>query len=64
MRYSLLWPLAGFVIPTLAIGFGWVIPGSCIAGFNDLTMGFTATVIGACVAYYFGLRAALRGEVA
>jgi ABC-type Fe3+ transport system permease subunit len=27
-------PLLGHVLPTVVIGFGWVIPGSCITGWN------------------------------
>ena len=54
MRYF--YPLLGFVIPTLAIGFGVVIPRSCNAGVNDLTIGFATTVIGACATYFFGVR--------
>jgi hypothetical protein len=53
-------PLIGFVVPTLVIGFGFVIPGSCIAGINDLTIGFASSVLGACMTYWFGLRAVLR----
>ena len=53
-------PLAGFVLPTLAIGYGFVIPRSCIAGWNDLTFGFAATVVGACLTYVAGVRLALR----
>jgi hypothetical protein len=53
------WPLVGFVVPTVAIGYGVVIPRSCIAGVNELTIGFGATVLGACVTYVLGLRAAL-----
>ena len=53
-------PLAGFVVPTVVIGFGFVIPRSCIAGLNELTVGFATTVAGACVTYWLGLRAALR----
>jgi hypothetical protein len=53
-------PLAGFVIPTVAIGYGVVIPRSCIAGVNELTIGFAATVLGACVTYLLGLRVVLR----
>ena len=33
-------PLVGFVVPTVVIGYGFVIPGSCIAGVNELTRGF------------------------
>jgi hypothetical protein len=39
MRYFA--PLIGFVVPTIVIGFGLMIPRSCIAGFNDLTVGFS-----------------------
>ncbi|HEY8154099.1 MAG TPA: hypothetical protein VII72_08240 [Myxococcota bacterium] len=53
-------PLAGFVVPTLLIGYGFVIPRSCIAGFNDLTIGFAATVVGACLTYWAGLRLVIR----
>lgn len=57
MKLSYFYPLAGFVIPTLVIGYGIVIPRSCIAGINDLTVGFATSVIGACATYYFGVRA-------
>jgi hypothetical protein len=53
-------PLAGFVVPTLAIGYGVVIPRSCIAGWNELTTGFAVTVVGACLTYWAGVRAAVR----
>jgi hypothetical protein len=53
-------PLLGFVLPTLVIGYGFVIPRSCIAGWNELTIGFAATVAGACLTYVAGLRLALR----
>ena len=52
-------PLVGFVVPTVVIGYGFVIPRSCIAGVNELTVGFATTVIGACVTYILGVRAAL-----
>jgi SAM-dependent methyltransferase len=38
-------PLAGFVLPTAVIGYGFVIPRSCIAGINDLTIGFATTIV-------------------
>lgn len=53
-------PLAGFVLPTVLIGYGVVIPRSCIAGWNELTVGFGATVVGACLTYWAGLRLAAR----
>lgn len=60
MKIRHLVPLVGFVVPTLVIGYGFVIPASCIAGVNELTLGFASTVAGACVTYWLGLRAALR----
>ena len=53
-------PLAGFVVPTVVIGYGFVIPRSCIAGWNELTVGFAATVLGACLTYVTGVRMAAR----
>lgn len=53
-------PLVGFIVPTVVIGFGFVIPRSCIAGVNELTIGFATTVGGACVTYWLGLKAVLR----
>jgi ABC-type Fe3+ transport system permease subunit len=55
-------PLVGFVVPTVVIGYGVVIPRSCIAGVNELTIGFATTVIGACLTYVLGLRAVLRDQ--
>ena len=52
-------PLAGFIVPSLLIGFGIVIPGSCIAGFNDLTVGFATSLLGAAGAYWLGIRTVL-----
>lgn len=56
-----LWmPLVGFVVPSLVIGYGFVIPRSCIAGVNELTIGYGITVLGACVTYVLGVRAARK----
>ncbi len=52
-------PLVGFVVPTVVIGYGFVIPRSCIAGVNELTIGFATTIAGACVTYFLGVHAAL-----
>jgi hypothetical protein len=60
MKIRYFYPLLGFVIPTVLIGYGIVIPRSCIAGVNDLTLGFAATVAGACLTYWAGLRLAMR----
>jgi len=58
-RTRLYAPLAGFVIPTVVIGYGFVIPRSCIAGVNQLTIGFAATILGAVLTYVAGVRRAL-----
>lgn len=60
MKLKYLSPLIGFVVPTLLIGYGLVIPKSCIAGVNALTIGFATTVLGACVTYWFGLQTVVR----
>jgi hypothetical protein len=60
LRARHLVPLAGFVLPTVIVGYGFVIPRSCIAGLNALTIGFATTVLGACVTYVLGVRGALR----
>jgi len=51
-------PLIGFVIPTVVIAYGFVIPRSCIAGVNELTIGFATTIVGAVLTYIAGQRAA------
>jgi len=51
-------PLIMFVVPTIVIGYGFVIPRSCIAGVNELTIGFGTTVLGACITYVIGQRVA------
>ena len=60
MNLSLFWPLIAFVAPALVIGFGLVIPRSCIAGVNELTIGFAMTMAGACLTYWLGIGAARR----
>jgi SAM-dependent methyltransferase len=58
LRYYV--PLLGFVIPTVAIGYGVVIPRSCIAGVNALSLGFASTIFGAAMAYVAGIRSATQ----
>jgi hypothetical protein len=60
MNLRLVWPLVGFVVPTVVIGYGFVIPRSCIAGVNELSIGFATTILGACATYVAGVRAALK----
>lgn len=50
-------PLIGFVLPTVLVGYGLVIPRSCIAGVNELTIGFGTTIFGAALTYVAGQRA-------
>jgi len=60
MRLRHFYPLLGYVVPTVVIGYGVVIPRSCIAGINDLTIGFASAIVGACVTYVLGVRSILR----
>jgi len=53
-------PILGFALPTLVIGYGFVIPSSCIAGINELSVGFAITVASAIGTYVVGVRMALR----
>lgn len=53
-------PLIGFVVPTLVIGFGFMIPHSCIAGVNQLSVGFGGTIAAGCVSYVLGVRSVLK----
>jgi hypothetical protein len=53
-------PLIGFVVPSLVIGYGFVLPNSCAPGINDLSIGFAASLIGAVVTYVAGIFVALR----
>lgn len=53
MRYL---PLVAHVVPTLVIGYGLIIPRSCISGWNELTVGFGVSVLSTCVAYVVGQR--------
>jgi len=59
-RFLPYFPLMTFVVPTLVIGYGFVIPRSCIAGVNELTIGFGTTMLGAIFTYLAGQRAVPR----
>jgi len=52
--------LVGYVVPTVVIGYGFVIPRSCIAGVNDLTIGFAFSILGTGLTYVAGVTMALR----
>ena len=60
LRAKHLIPLAGFVVPSAVIAYGFVLPGAGHAGVNELSIGFAATLLGAIVTYVTGVRMALR----
>jgi hypothetical protein len=60
MKFKYIVPLIGFVVPTLIIGYGLVIPNSVIAGVNELSIGFGTTVLGACLAYVAGIQLVMK----
>ena len=64
MRFKHFYPLLAFLIPTVLIGYGVVIPRSSIAGLNGLTIGFGSALLGAAIAYWQGIRMALRKQTA
>jgi recombinational DNA repair protein RecT len=53
-------PLVLNLIPTLAIGYLIVIPQSCIAGVNALTIGFAMANLGFVLSYVGGIQLAQR----
>lgn len=62
MRLRHCYPLMGFLIPTIIVGYGFVIPRSPIAGINQFTVGFGSALLGATIAYWQGVRCALRRD--
>lgn len=58
--FSLSLPLILHLVPTLGIGYFIVIPQSCIAGVNELTIGFAAANLGFVLSYIAGVRLALK----
>jgi hypothetical protein len=58
MRLRVTVPLLGHIVPTVVIGYGVVIPGSPIAGFNEYTVGFAASIASSAVSYLVGVRMA------
>jgi hypothetical protein len=53
-------PLVGFLLPTIAIGYGFVLPRNGMGGVNEMTVGFATTLVAATVTYVIGVLAALR----
>jgi hypothetical protein len=62
MKFRYLIPLISFVLPTVVVGYGMVIPRSCIAGINSLTVGFATSIVGASLTYVLGVRTVLRDQ--
>ncbi len=60
LKVRYFFPLLGFLLPTVVMGYGVVIPRSCIAGVNEPSVGFGAALVGACFAYWQGIRLVLR----
>jgi hypothetical protein len=60
MRLLYLIPLIAFVVPTVVIGYGVVIPSSAIAGVNALTIGFGTTILGACLSHVAGVQIVIK----
>jgi hypothetical protein len=60
LRLAHLVPLLGFIIPSLVIGYGFVLPRAGFGGVNELTIGFATTLIGASITYVVGVYMALR----
>jgi ABC-type Fe3+ transport system permease subunit len=58
VKLSDFYPLVAFVVPTLVVAYGVVIPRSCIAGWNAQSIGFATTILSACIAYWSGVRKA------
>ena len=60
VRLKHFYPPMAFLVPTIVIGYGFVIPRSPIAGINQFTIGFGSALLGATIAYWQGVRFALR----
>jgi hypothetical protein len=56
-------PLVGFLVPSIIIGYGFVLPRTGNGGVNELSIGFAATLVGATVTYVIGVVTALRGSL-
>lgn len=53
-------PLLSRIVPTLVIGFCFVIPGSPIEGWNNYTFGLPGAIFGFVPAYSAGLAVVRR----
>lgn len=58
MRY---WtPLIGFVVPSVVMGYGFVLPRNGVSGLSELSVGFATTLVFASLTYAMGIRGVLR----
>jgi hypothetical protein len=60
LRLADLVPLVGFIVPTVILGYGFVLPRHGLGGFNELSVGFGTSILAASVTYVLGVRNALR----
>jgi len=60
-QFKHFYPFLGYVVPTVLITYAIAVPSSCFAGINAQTIGFAVVMIGAGLAYWLGVRLALRG---
>ena len=60
--WGVVWPLLAFLVPSAVIGFAIVLPRAGYGGVNELSIGHAATLIGACLTYVTGVRAAARKD--
>jgi ABC-type Fe3+ transport system permease subunit len=60
MKLRVAMPLVGFLVPSLVIGYGFVLPRAGFGGVNEMSIGYAATLIGATITYVIGVRAARR----
>lgn len=52
-------PLIPFVLPSVLIGYGLVLPRHGLLDVPEITIGFASTIVGAVITYVVGLRTAL-----
>jgi hypothetical protein len=53
-------PLAGYLVPSAIIAYGFVLPSAGHSGVNALSLGFASSLVGAAVTYVIGVFIALR----
>lgn len=59
-RLRLWLPLVGFVVPSIVIGYGFVLPRNGYGGINELSIGFATTILGGALSYALGIREARK----